>query len=384
MIAAHAPPHNLSELMKALVSLLKHKNVKDEFESNVKNLLQTRYFQTTSSGRQALYIALKSLGIDKGDEVIIPAFTTDIVPLIIRETGATVIPADVTLNDYNIDLNSIANCISPKTKAVVGIHTFGCPCDIAGIKNICNEYDIFFIENAAQAFGAKYKGKYVSTFGDIGITSFGFGKSLSMGAGGGIVCSNDDLFKKIKFKPMKSKTSIDVFMKVIGSIVASKPSMYGLIGSRIKDDMVSHQYNYYRDEIKTQYDIPKISYALGMQELRSNIIEKRREIARGYSKFLEMIDSVSPPVEDSDKYSVYTRYFARVESETKRNKIYDKMKKLKIEPLTPNSGYPISPSLYPSKFKKKSPNAYILSKTLFAIPVSTQIPKNILDKILNT
>ena len=88
MIPAHAPPHNTHELVKSLAILVKEKErVKEIFEDKVKTILQTERYLTVSSGRRALYIGLKGLEIGKGDEVILPAFTTDIVPMVIRETA---------------------------------------------------------------------------------------------------------------------------------------------------------------------------------------------------------------------------------------------------------------------------------------------------------
>ena len=96
MIPAHAPPHNTHELVKSLAILVKNRErVKEIFEDKIKTVFQTDKYLTLSSGRRALYIGLKSLGIGKGDEVILPAFTTDIVPMVIREIGAVPIPADV-------------------------------------------------------------------------------------------------------------------------------------------------------------------------------------------------------------------------------------------------------------------------------------------------
>jgi dTDP-4-amino-4,6-dideoxygalactose transaminase len=139
MIPAHAPLHNKHELVKALTTLLKEKEgVKEIFEDEIKTLLQTDKYLTLSSGRRALYIGLKGLGISKGDEVILPAFTTDIVPIVIKEAGAVPIPADVNLDDYNIDVDSVLERITNRTKAILTVHTFGYPSDLkVAMTTIC-------------------------------------------------------------------------------------------------------------------------------------------------------------------------------------------------------------------------------------------------------
>lgn len=386
MIPAHAPPHNKHELVRALAILVRERErvkIKEIFEDKVKNLLQTDKYLTLSSGRRALYIGLKGLGIGKGDEVILPAFTTDIVPMVVRETGAMPIPADVNLDDYNIDPNSVLERISNRTKAILTVHTFGCPSDLKALKEISEDRNIFLIEDAAPAFGAKYDGKPVGTFGDFGLISFGVGKSISMGTGGGIVVSDEKLFKEIKEQllPKEFKSSSKILVKILGSMLLSNPYLYGVVGCKVKNTIVSHQYDNYREEIVNAKDIPLLSYAIGIQEIETKVFERRRKIAVEYTDIFKKFNGIYPPAEKRDIYSVYTRYFVRVKTEDMRNNICERMRKLGIEPLIPDHGYPISENLYPSKFQEDIPNAKTLSKTLIGIPVHVKIAE---DKLLKT
>ena len=385
MIPAHAPSHNRHELVKALVILLKgeRRSVKDIFEDKVKTLLQTDKYLTVGSGRRALYIGLKSLGIGKGDEVILPAFTTDIVPMVIREREAIPIPADVNLDDYNINIKSVLERISDRTKAILTVHTFGSPSDLKALEEICEDHDLFLVEDAAPAFGAKYHGKPVGTFGVFGMLSFGVGKSISMGTGGGIVVSDENMFKEIKvlILPKEFKSSAKIFVRILGAILLSNPYLYGAIGSKVKDTIVSHQYDNYKEEIADGMDIPLLSYAIGLQEIEKRVFERRREIALEYNDILKKFDDVYPPIEKKDIYSVYTRYFVRVETEDIRNNICERMRKLGIEPLIPDHGYPISENLYPSRFQDDIPNAKMLSKILIGMPVHRKIHEDKLVKI---
>ena len=386
MIPAHAPPHNKHELVKSLAMLVrKRETVKDIFEDKVKNLLQTDKYLTLSSGRRALYIALKSLGIGKGDEVILPAFTTDIVPMVVREAGAVPVPADVKLDDYNIDVDSVIEHITDRTKAILTVHTFGYPSDVKALREICEDHDLFLIEDAAPAFGAKYEGRPVGTFGDFGIISFGVGKSISMGTGGGLIVSDEKMFEGIKERivPKEFKSSVKIFVKISGSILLSNPYLYGVIGCKVKDGIVSHQYDNYKEEILDGGDISLLSYAIGIQEIERRVFKRRREIALEYTDILRKFDDVYPPVEKRNIYPVYTRYFIRVKTEDMRNNICERMRKSGIEPLIPDHGYPISENLYPSKYQDDIPNARMLSETLIGIPVHRKITKDRLAKIFN-
>jgi perosamine synthetase len=384
MIPAHAPPHNKHELVKSLAILVrKRERVKEIFEDKVKNLLQTDKYLTVSSGRRALYIGLKGLEIGKGDEVILPAFTTDIVPMVVREAGAIPIPADVNLDDYNIDVDSVIERITNRTKAILTVHTFGYPSDVKALREICEDHDLFLIEDAAPAFGAKYEGKPVGTFGDFGIISFGVGKSISMGTGGGLIVSDEKMFWGIKERilPKEFKSSVKIFVKISGSILLSNPYLYGVMGCKVKDRIVLHQYDNYKEEIIDGEDISLLSYAIGIQEIDSKVFERRREIALEYTDIFKKFDGVYPPVGERNIYPVYTRYFVRAETEDMRNSICERMRKSGIEPLIPDHGYPISENLYPSKFQDDIPNARLLSETLIGIPVHVKITEDRLVKI---
>ena len=382
MIPAHAPSHNLKDLLKATMHGMTDRNAKAAFEEMMKEYLNTGNYISTTSGRRALYLGLKRLGISKGDEVILPAFTSDIVPLVIKEAGATPIPADVELDSYNMDPQSALERISNKTKAIITVHTFGQPSNIKEIGDICHDHRLPMIEDAASAFGATYQNKPVGTFGDIGVFSFGFGKSMSMGGGGGLVTSRADLLENID-EAGKDKRSLDLFVRVVGSILLSNPYVYGVIGYRVKDGMVSHEYDHYKGEILDRTDNPILSYSLGMLELHSNIIERRRRIALEYNSIIGKYKELHPPVENKDTRGTYTRYFIRTDDQKIKDRILGKMQKYGIEPLVPDMGYPISADLYPAEWNGKINNSVTLSKTLIGIPVYRKISNSILENILS-
>jgi len=154
-----------------------------------------------------------------------------------------------------------------------------------------------------------------------------------------------------------------------------------VVGCKVKNTIVSHQYDNYREEIVNAKDIPLLSYAIGIQEIETKVFERRRKIAVEYTDIFKKFNGIYPPAEKRDIYSVYTRYFVRVENEDIRNNICERMRKLGIEPLIPDYGYPISENLCPSKFQEDIPNAKTLSKTLMGIPVHRKIQEDKLVKI---
>jgi len=162
------------------------------FENQFASYIGTRYAFGTSMGRTALYVALKAIDIREGDEVIIPGYICEVVPIMILKLKAVPVLSDINLDNYHLSLCHLKSLINDRTKAVVINHIFGYPEDIDNIKNIINfsGKKIFLIEDAAHALGANYNGKKVGNFGDIGI--FSFTKNI-INLGGGVITTNNQL-----------------------------------------------------------------------------------------------------------------------------------------------------------------------------------------------
>jgi dTDP-4-amino-4,6-dideoxygalactose transaminase len=135
--------------------------------------------------------AFKALDIGVGDEVIVTARTYIASVTSIINAGATPIFADVDLNSQNITPESIRSKITKKTKAIVCVHLAGWPCEMDGIIDLANEFNLYVIEDCSQAHGAKYKGKSVGSIGNIGCWSFCQDKIMTTGGEGGMVTTND-------------------------------------------------------------------------------------------------------------------------------------------------------------------------------------------------
>jgi len=170
----------------------------EEFENNFAQFCNTRYAVGVNNGTSALQLAIIALGIGAGDEVLIPANTFIATAWGVSYSGATPVFVDCTADTWQIDVNKVEAAITNKTKAIIGVHLYGQPFDIDAIKAICKKYSLFFLEDAAQAQGAAYKGKSVGAFGDMGCFSFYPGKNLgACGEAGGITTNNSDYYKHL-------------------------------------------------------------------------------------------------------------------------------------------------------------------------------------------
>ncbi|MEK7623533.1 MAG: aminotransferase class I/II-fold pyridoxal phosphate-dependent enzyme, partial [Patescibacteria group bacterium] len=152
-----------------------------------------QFFGTTvflcDSGRSALAIALRGLGIKAGDEVLVQAFTCLVVINAIRSVGGVPVYVDIG-RDFNMDPADVAKKITPQTKVIIIQHTFGIPAPMSQLLDIAKKYSLLTIEDSAHALGGTFGGKKLGTFGDLAIITFGSDKVVSCVRGGGIIVNN--------------------------------------------------------------------------------------------------------------------------------------------------------------------------------------------------
>jgi dTDP-4-amino-4,6-dideoxygalactose transaminase len=175
-----------------------------EFEFTLSKYLGVKHVISCANGTDALQIAMMALGLKEGDEVICPAFTYVATAEVIGLLGLTPVMVDVDSQTFNITPEYIESAITSKTKAIVPVHLFGQSCDMEAIMKIAKKYDLYVIEDNAQAIGANYtfsNGEQMKTgtIGNIGCTSFFPSKNLGcFGDGGALFTNNDDLAIKIR------------------------------------------------------------------------------------------------------------------------------------------------------------------------------------------
>lgn len=166
------------------------------FEKKFSNYIGSKYCHSTSSCTGAIHIALKAIGIKKGDEVILPDINWIAVAAAVVSAGGKPVFCDINKDSWCLDVQSIKKRINKKTKAVIALHLYGNTCDIIKIKEFCKKKKIFLIEDAAEALGSKVKGKFAGTFGDIGVFSFHGAKPITTGEGGMIITNNKKIYNQ--------------------------------------------------------------------------------------------------------------------------------------------------------------------------------------------
>lgn len=171
----------------------------ENFEREFANYCGFSHCVGVGNGLDALYLSLKALNIKSGDEVIVPSNTYIATALAVTYVGAKPVFVEPDIRTFNIDPLRIEEAITNRTKAIIPVHLYGQPCDMDSVMNIACKYNLFVVEDCAQAHGAKYKGQKVGTFGDAAGFSFYPGKNLGALGDAGAVGTNDEkLANKIR------------------------------------------------------------------------------------------------------------------------------------------------------------------------------------------
>ncbi len=326
----------------------------DKFEKKFRLTYKSKYGSAVGSGTDALLIALKSINIKKGDEVITAANTA--IPTISAIINSGAIPKLVDIkDDYLIDCSKIEKTITKKTKAIIPVHLYGQSCDMTKIIKIAKKYNLKIIEDCAQAQGAKYKNKFVGTLGDLGCFSFYPTKILgAYGDGGFILSKNKKLHEKIKRLRFYGIETMDKKNKFYNKYYANENG----VNSRI-------------DEIQCSILNFKLNYI-------NQFINKRIILADEYLKNLKNTNLVLPYKNKDNKhvYHLFTVYHP------KRDEIIKLLnqKKIKTRIIYP---YTIQTmKAYKYLFSRKNlKNSEIKSKGIFCLPLYPEMTKAEVIKI---
>ena len=186
-----------------------------------------------SSGRTAFQLALEALALEKGAEIIFPAFTFPVMPMVAKMLGFEPVFCNVDPDTFNAGAEHIAAKVTGKTGAILATHLFGQPCPIREVAALAKERNIRLIEDCAHACGVRVGGQQVGTFGDIGVFSFAEGKNMPCFGGGVIVTANDDIARRAEgvlaqtSAPPKGET-LKKAVKIWVEGLLTRPTIFGL------------------------------------------------------------------------------------------------------------------------------------------------------------
>jgi perosamine synthetase len=167
-----------------------------EFEQGFAAYIGAPFATATCNGTVALHLALVTLGIGPGDEVIVPTLTYVASANAVAYTGATPVFCDCEPGTWQMSTEDVRAKITPRTRAIMPVHLYGAPCDMEALLRVAREHDLFVIEDCAEAIGTRIGNRHVGTFGDIATFSFFGNKTITTGEGGMVVCNNQTLLER--------------------------------------------------------------------------------------------------------------------------------------------------------------------------------------------
>lgn len=234
------------------------------FEKSFAEYCDAKYAFATSSGTSALHLALESLDITTGDEVIVPTFSFIATANAVSYTGAKPIFVDSETETWNIDPELIEVAISENTKAIIAVHLYGHPAKMDAILQVASRYNLSVIEDAAEAHGALYKGRKAGNLGSMGCFSFYGNKTITTGEGGMIVTDNAKLAEKLKL---------------------------------LRDHGMSSEQRYLHTILGYNYRMTNLQAALGVAQLGKidSLLHAKNQVAEKYNKLLKNIPGIKLP-----------------------------------------------------------------------------------------
>tara|TARA_B100000989_G_scaffold31538_1_gene20120 strand:- start:5743 stop:6855 length:1113 start_codon:yes stop_codon:yes gene_type:complete len=311
---------------------------------------------TCANGTDALYVALRSLDIKEGDDVIVPSFTWVSTAEVVKLVNANPVFADIEENSFNVSVKSIEQVYTPNTKAIIPVSMFGKACNLEEINKYAKAKNVTLIEDAAQSFGAKSNGSLSCSVADISTTSFFPAKPLGCyGDGGAIFVRNEELFEKI-----------------------SAITKHGQKG----------RYNYVDIGVNSRLDTIQAAILLEKIKVYEDEIIKRNIVADKYNELLSSTSYLNiPESTDPNNRSVWAQYTLKLSKEIApfREQIMGQLKRLNI----PTALY------YPAPIHQQKPylsNAYLpntesISQRVLSLPMhpylSVQEIEEISEKLLS-
>jgi dTDP-4-amino-4,6-dideoxygalactose transaminase len=317
-----------------------------QFESDFKDYIGMKYAIATNSGTSALKVALKTMGIKEGDEVITTPFSFIASANSILFTGAKPVFVDIEEHCFNIDPNLIKEKITKKTKAIMPVHLYGHPADMEEIMNIANDYNLKVIEDASQAHGARIRNKMVGTFGDASCFSFYPTKNMTTGEGGIIITNNQDIYEQ---------------------------------SLKLRDHGAYKKY--YHDSLGFNSRMTDMSAAIGIEQLKK--LDRYNDLRIHnvnylFKKLKNAENIVLPQIKESYKH-VFHQFTIRT------NNREELIKKLESNGIGYGIHYPIP--IYKQKlyidlgYKDKLPVSEKMSNEVISLPIHPALTTSDLDKI---
>lgn len=345
-----------SEIDTAISDVIEHSSFVrgpyvSKFEEEFSKTIGSKYCVSCANGTDALYIAMKALGLESGDEVIAPAHTWISTTSTITQAGGEVVFCDTDEDKFTLNPELLESLLTKNTVGIIPVHLYGQPADMDPIMSFAKKHNLWVIEDCAQAHLAEYKGKTLGTIGDIGTFSFYPGKNLgAMGDAGAAVTPNNQLAKKM--------------------------AMIARHGGLSKGDHQIEGINSRLDGIQAAILSVKLPKLLEWTQ-------SRRTLAARYSSGLQDVNSIQTPAVADYSNHAWHLYVIKVPN---RNDLSEYLKARNIQTVV---NYPVSLPFLPAYARKKHvpsdfPSAFKNQSQVLSLPIYPDMPESYVDYVIES
>jgi dTDP-4-amino-4,6-dideoxygalactose transaminase len=352
------PPYITNDEVKAVIKVIKSGQLSlggeiEKFESEIADYSGARFAAVTSSGTAALHLSVVANGIKEGDEVITTPFSFVASTNCFLYERAIPIFVDIDKDSFNLDANKIKPKITKKTKAIIGVDIFGYPADWQEILTIAKQYNLRVIEDAAEAFGAKYKGKTLGSLGHPTVFAFYPNKQMTTGEGGAVVTNSKQEYELIK----------------------------GLLNQGRGPDMqwLKHPYLGYN------YRMTEMSAAMGRVQLKKldEFLKNRSQVADWYKERLMDVDEITLMKPDNkNQQRSWFVYVVRLDKRFDRDQVIRKLINLGIPSKAYLPSIHLQPYMKKYGFKKGDfPVSEAVSESTLSLPFYTGMKEETVEQI---
>ena len=323
------------------------------FEEQFAQHCGARYGVACANGTVALHLALATLGIGPGDEVIIPTFTMIATANAVTYTGAKPVLVDSEIRTWNMDVDQIEARVTEKTKAIMPMHTYGHPVDMDKVWEIAEKYGLYVVEDAAESHGAEYKGQRTGSLGDAGCFSFYANKIITTGEGGMITTNNEQIAK---------------------------------LASNLRDHAFSEERHFWHKYLGFNYRMTNLQAAVGLAQTErfEEFVQRRRDHAYHYTSLLKDVPGITTPPEESWAKNVFWMYSILLDDGfgLSRDELREKLAERGIETRTFFIPIHLQPIYFKAFKGERYPVAEDLCKRGLYLPSASSLTKGEIEYVV--
>lgn len=324
-----------------------------EFEDGVRAVTSSDHAFAVSSATTGLHLSLVALGVEAGDEVIMPAFSFPATANAVAQQGAIPVFVDIRPDTFNIDPALISAAVTPRTKAIMPVHAFGLTADMDPINEVARHHGLPVIEDAACALGASYHGRFAGSLATAGVFSFHPRKIITTGEGGMITTDDADLADRLQVLRTHGAVRGELFMEFV--------------------------------DVGFNYRMSDVHAAIGLAQLAKLdwILSRRRELARELSQRLDQISGVRTPVVPDGLEHSFQSYVVALDPSIDRDEVIRRMRGHDVETTLGTYGMHLQP-VFVERFgsqEARLPNATEAHRQALTLPLYPQLTPADLDTI---